>query len=275
MDMFGDSSEGEGDDDKSSVEITDLLNYLFTTLVKSRNSCKCPGDSSNADFKIAVVVEGSGTGPMQTHLDQLMVKLRAAKFNQTAFSTTRDMCGLWDCLVYMSSKDIALDPSMAGYVVPGGLLACILPATMAKSNVFFSEWSAQRNDAAATLDNVEYKASIHKRPVLRCNTSGALYWATLSDQLEREAALAEQITVCLSTHERTLGQLSELSVQAAASALSSHGLCVIRGLFSKAAVSATAELTLLDLELAKATLLRRGIDLTKPGTGGALMPYYI
>lgn len=274
MDLFGDSDDEDGRG-APAVAIVELLNGLFTALVKHRSRNRASEDLAVGDLAIAVIVDGAED--LKLYSEPLLLKLRAAKFNNvTVTSTTNDVAGPVDAIVYFSSSHSHPAATLWHLVVPGGHVLVLVPEQCFAALCGADRWVYEGEAVTAAIAGEQYLGAVLRKRVLKCNTDGALYWATLSDQMEREVALAAEVTVCLTTHERSQGLLTDGSVQAAATALSTHGVVVIRGLFNAAAVVETAKLALLDLALAQEELLRRGIDLTRPGCGGrpesSLMP---
>ena len=268
MDLFGDSSD---DDDVSKLVDTamqGMFNILFTMLVKQRNRNKTEGSTVVGDLKIAIVVRNSDF--LAGYSSPLMQKLKAAKFTgMQCFNSCLEVSGLWDYIVLFCEGTENLSDKIWTSVVPGGHLTALVTADQwAKLFSDKDRWVADGDSAVVSSNGCAYKGGMHRKQLIRCNPAGALYWATLSDQLEREGANANAVTVGLSTHERVEGAMSDISVKKAAAALAQQGVCIIRGIFDANKVKETAALALKDLELAKEELLRRGIDLTKPGCGG-------
>jgi hypothetical protein len=289
MDMFGDS---DSDEDRGEVgaeilpaELTDHLNKLFTMLIKQRNRSKLTSDPSEdelaavCDLKIAIIsTHGS---PLQPHSEAFAQKLNAAKFNNVhCVYDLAALSGLCDAIVCFGagSYSLPLLPTCAvgRCLVPSGHLL-IISATSAEAEAPAQEndmWILESQTDFSRIGEVTYQGSLYHQQLIRCNKQGALYWATLPDQLEREAKTAAEVTVCLCTHEREQGGLCDASHAKASAALSTHGVCIIRGLFKPERVADMAALALKDLELVKTVLLHKGIDLTKPGVEGGLYIIY-
>lgn len=276
MDFFGDI-EGEETSSVDDLVCQDFVNTLFTAAVRSRNLNKISGDTTIGDLRILIILEDDEVS--LAHVLELKKKLEAARFRQiqeTAMSDLDTMKGVWDILVLLGNC-WASDNTWSGLgrgsplwrlLVAGGHLAYLGPLSTARDgNGDFDEWETLRS-YVPTIKDTAYEGKILKKQLLRCNHQGALYWATLPDQLKRESNLVGEIAISLSTFERRHGVLSDSSFAASVLSLKKHGMCVIRGLFDPSVVASLGDLVLADLELAKTELLKRGIDLTKPGCGG-------
>lgn len=269
MDLFGDSSDDDDGSKLMDTEIQGMFNTLFTMVVKQRSQNKTHGSTVIGDLKIAIVLHDSEffTG----YSSPLVQKLKAAKFNGLqCFKECSEVVGMWDFMVLFCEGEQNPSDKIWTSVVPGGHLTALVTTNQwTKILSDKDRWITDGDSVVATYNNTEYRGGMHRKQLIRCNPAGALYWATLSDQLERETANANAVTVGLSTHERAVAVMSDVSVEKAADALSQHGVCIIRGIFDANKVKETATLALKDLELAKEELLKRGIDLTKPGCGGS------
>jgi hypothetical protein len=108
------------------------------------------------------------------------------------------------------------------------------------------------------------------------NASGAIYWATDDPaRLNHEEELIRAVSVPLSVNERKFSVLSADSQDRASEALSKHGICIIKGLFSPDYVIEWGRAALADLELAMLKLNSRGIDINRPGEGCFIyIPYH-
>lgn len=126
------------------------------------------------------------------------------------------------------------------------------------------------------IDSTNYISAILTKRYIQCNTGAALYWATQFGHIENEATIVSDVTVALTVQERMLGILSERSHVKAVDALKNRGVCIIRGIFDihKSALETLGSCVLADFDSAKSELLRRGIDLTKPGQGEILLWIY-
>ena len=261
MEMFGDDEDGTSD------ELQDALNQLFTLLVKRRSSIKDLTSTTIPTLRIAII--RPSVLPLEHLICDFEQRLQAAKFTGAiSFESMSSIEGMYDALVNFDNiNEVEYLSKINKIVIPEGFVFCVR-SSINHAEISFGSGVELVNCVTTTVDGVSLTATLHTRSMIECNPHGALYWATLSDQLEREALSAQAVTVCLTTHEREQASLSQISHMKACVSLKEHGICIVRGIFDKDRISSIANFVLKDLELAKGKLLDKGIDLTKPGCGG-------
>ncbi len=263
--MFGDDDDSEGD--AFALEGQLIVNNIFTCIVKHRLKTRQFGNELKGDLNIGYIAADADN----QYIENVKQKLVNAKFKN--IFEVEDTTVLYDILLlcYNESNSEVISKCLT-QLLPGGFLMTIVDheycdkVTGILSLYHYIVESVERD--------THFCGIVSKKAPVICNTKGALYWANAANHIENEKLLVDSVTTTLTSYERCTGIFSDYSINRCVEALSNRGVCIIRGMFNPDLIASVGNLVEKDLKLAKEQLLKRGIDLTKPGMGGPMINNY-
>ena len=167
-----------------------------------------------------------------------------------------------------TSKTYSLPDFADRFVVSGGLFLSLQTSPINLNylaqfpNFYFCETIKDFISSTLQLQPV----AMRKRNIA-CNSLGAPYWTQSwqQDELAREQAIVDSLTVSVSRDEMLTGVLRAASREKALSSLREHGLCIFSGLFDPSQVLLWGSAAKADMEAVVHKLWEsRGVDLLHP-----------
>lgn len=287
MDFLGSSSDEEDGPGGAVVEspMHSFLLLCFTELVKLRSRTKSQTTHKLGDIDILIVDKEANGGK---YSDSLVSKLQAAKFHEFSVTDTAPECATlssnapimrqYDAVVALlaDTPSASQMKGLVSSVLPGFQLYLTSRADSYKESSYVNLGCSILSTHPYTVHGVHYVGIVAQKRSMICNTKGALYWANRPDHIEREAELIENICVPLSSGERRSAALSEHSHKAGAAILKKYGVVIFCGIFDsyRVKIEQIGGYARADLKLCQEELLRRGIDITKPGTERPMINNY-